>query len=617
MKNHITSYTTSLVPFIENDDATRLQMSSNQIQQSLPLANAEIPLVQTGYENIFHSFYTHYARKRGQIDELTLNNGIIIYEDNDYDLVDTNWKMLPRVDKESDMYITNFEPGDITIKDIMSENGVLKYGKNLLTMITPYYGYNYEDAIIISENIVSGNNKISSYHMEKIYIFVHQNEVLVSLSKDGYDPLPKTGTTLKKDDVIAIIKEIDYGQLSSLFKKPITEKFEKDNGIVYELKLYPNVWDKSIRDWDLFVKRYLDKIDNALDEFLEKYKDIFDKDDLLKFIYRNKLDIAKQAKTKRQHKKFKYKKDFFPGIIIELTILYTENLNVGDKFANRHGNKGVVSTIIAEKDLPRLEDGRTPDIIINPLGIISRMNIGQLKELYLATLVDHVKKIMMDELGKGNIDKVKNIILDVVGNLDNTKTKWVMKQTKDQLENITPKFLKSIVENFYVIQPPFESASFENIKKLMIKYNSTVHHKIFDPISKKTIANSANGNGILCGYMYWMKLLHMAKEKFSARSISTYSYKTMQPIGGRKNNGGQRFGEMETWCLAAYDALYNLDETMTIKSDAIDQKYKYIANTLKGIKVDEYVRNNNKKETETYNLLKNYLRIIGTDLVDK
>jgi DNA-directed RNA polymerase subunit beta len=281
---------------------------------------------------------------------------------------------------------------------------------------------------------------------------------------------------------------------------------------------------------------------------------------------------------------------------------------VGDKIGNRHGNKGVITKIVPQNEMPQLKDGRFVDICINPLGIISRMNVGQVFETNLAMSLNDIK-IKLTKMISENKDQteIKKYLLKYIKILDNTKENWYYKQFKSQLKD-------SVIDNDFIktlslIEPPFESSSIEKVLEAMKYTNTPSEYKLFDPVNKEFILNP-----ICVGFLYFFRMVHIAEHKISARGISSYNRKTLQPTAGRKAHGGQRCGEMETNCLIGHGALKNLNEFMTTKSDCIDLKNQYIKSVIDSnyIKDETYL----SSIPETVNLLKNYLLVAGLDMND-
>jgi len=302
--------------------------------------------------------------------------------------------------------------------------------------------------------------------------------------------------------------------------------------------------------------------------------------------------------------KYKQKREKILGMHIEIFGIHFRKVKVGDKMANRHGNKGVISRIVPHDKMPQLEDGRHLDICINPLGIISRMNIGQLYELHLAMSVNDLKLNMLNMLKNGKKqEEIKKYLLDYIKIIDKTENSWYSKQFEEKLPELID---EDFINELTIIQAPFESCTLDDVRKALKYTGSKFKYKLFDPLSKEYLMNE-----IAVGYLYFFRMVHIADEKLAARGIGAYARRTLQPLGGRKNKGGQRCGEMETACLIAHDAPNNLFEFLTTKSDCIDLKNNYIRNFIEAGLFDQSLELDTVPES--VKLLNSYLTVIGVD----
>jgi DNA-directed RNA polymerase subunit beta len=255
-----------------------------------------------------------------------------------------------------------------------------------------------------------------------------------------------------------------------------------------------------------------------------------------------------------------------------------------------------------------MEDGKYVDICISPLSVISRMNLGQIFELHLGMSLVDLKRQLVNMLTEGKSqEELKKYILDYIKIIDNTEGNWYYKQFEEQL-NITT-VDETFIYKLSVVEPPFESSSAEMILKALEYTNTPSEYKMFDSISNRWVLNP-----IAVGYMYFFKMIHIAETKLAGRGIGVYNKRTLQPLGGRKNRGGQRCGEMETACLIAHGSTYNLHEFLTTKSDCTDLKNDYIRSVVES----EFIR---KPETldkvpESVKLFDKYLQVIGLDSKD-
>lgn len=620
------SVSVSMIPFLEHDDQTRLQMASSQMRQSINLAEFDQPLIQSGCEGIYsdYTYFIRKARKDGEIIYLDSTWLFVMYHDKDYDIYNiANRKTYVENIDIINVYVKcgdKVKKGDILAESNFCRDGKINFGKNLLTAIMPYYGYNYEDAIVISDRLVN-DDVFTSVHFIDLSFVLPSDKILLSLEKDFYKPLPNPRPNIefeelgkdeayynkKKRELIltgqpyAILKEISDNPLNyySIFEDKLPLLSKKDI-LVTNVNIYPNEYNTSINQYKDWVEKKFESQLKSERKIQEMIFSSLTKDDAVRFIKDRGLD-------KFSHRgKFKLKGDLINGMLISIHGVYTRKIQIGDKIGNRHGNKGVISKIVPHEMMPRLPDGRNADIIINPLGTLSRMNVGQLFELHLGMSVrdlkENIKKMVENEVSQ---DKIKKYFLDYIDIIDNTNGKWYFKQVYEQLKNIP--IDSEFIEDIFVIQPPFESVSYEKLHEACNYTSTELEYSIFDPVSNINLVNP-----IAVGIMYFFRMVHIAEGRLAARGIGSYTKRTMQPPGGRKHHGGQRCGEMETCCFISHDGMSNLFEVLTTKSDCIDLKNRYIRETigsefLKEATVDDIT-------PESVKLLKSYLTIIGIDI---
>jgi len=606
-----------MVPFLRNNDQTRLQMASSQMRQSIMLYNFEQPMIKSGCENLYTDFtqFIKRAKRDGEIVYVDSNYVMIMYNNGEFDLIDVSLRKIYVENLDMmEVYVSEgmkVKKGDIIAESQFCKNGEINIGKNLLTAIMPKEGYNYEDGIIISDRLVE-ENIFTSVHVKDLSFTILENKVLLSLDSNKYKPLPKPyycqeDNLRKKYDFIphgkpyAILKEIprDPLEFHSIFKEEIP-LIVNHHLFVTDVDVYVNNYNKTIPQYVTWVediqKKQIEeqnKIQNIIFERIPKSQ-------ATQFIRDHNLDKFSYEG------KYKIKGEEINGMFVQMSAIYLRNIEVGDKIGNRHGNKGVISKILPLKEMPQLEDGRHVDICINPLGIISRMNVGQVFEANLAMslndLKQDLKKKIIDKLDQ---NEIKKYLLDYIKIIDNTNEKWYSNQFKEQLTEI--EIDEKFINQLTLIQPPFESSNSEMILEAM-KYTKTkAEYKIFDPSLKQHLLNS-----ICVGFIYFFRMVHIAEHKLAARGIAMYNRKTLQPPGGRKNQGGQRLGEMESNCLIGHGALQNLSEFITTKSDCIDLKNQYIKSTIDSTYIKD--ESNLSKIPETVNLLKNYLLVVGLDM---
>ena len=585
----------SMTPFLKHDDQTRLQMASSQMRQAIMLKEFDTPLISSGCEGLYTNYtqFVKVAKKSGEVVHIDKNYIIVIYDDKESEIFDIRYRKI--YVEHMDFMNIYVNPGDkVKAGDILAEsnfckNGNINIGKNLLTGTMVYYGNNYEDGIVISDRLVK-EDVLTSIHYKDLSFTLTPDKVLLSLKKDEYKPLPEELETIKAGDSYAILKKLNSDEYYSVFSESIPLVARK-NFIISEVNLYCNEY----KEW---VDARVEKQQDTEKDLQKILRQVMSKDEAMKTIKQHGLDKFSFVG------KYKRKRERINGLHIEMYGVHFRRIKVGDKMANRHGNKGVISRIVPHNKMPQLPDGRHMDICINPLGIISRMNIGQLYEMHLSLAVDSLKELILNML-KSNLKQklIKEFLLNFIKIIDCTNDKWYSEQFSEQLpKTVTEEF----IQNFTIIQPPFQSCRLEQVEEAM-KYTGTeFKYKIYDPLSKVHLHNR-----IATGFIYFFRMVHIAEEKLAARGIGAYARRTLQPLGGRKNKGGQRCGEMETACLIGHDAPCNLHEFLTTKSDCIDLKNNYIRNLIESNLTD------NSKELdmvpESVKLLNSYLTVIGVD----
>lgn len=656
----IISLSTSLIPFLEHNDANRALMGSNMQRQATPLLIPEKPLVGTGMERMIAIDYgvTVMAKRGGFIKSVDASRIIIKVNENeiDHDEVGIDIYKLIKYIRSNQNTCINQKPivcvGDYVNKnDIIADGpatdlGELSLGQNLLVAFMPWNGYNFEDSIILSEELIK-KNKLTSVHIEEFVCMIRDSKVapeeitsdipnisdsiLKNLDEFG---IVKLGTYVKQGDILVgkITKKIDsqvspeerllhaiFGEKAlnvenSSLKVPTGVK-----GTVIDIQMFNRYgMDKDKKTIELENIRFKNDKDIFNDEFeilrselfdeiyflllkyhlkhdddifyddiikvdLDKYRYIFFKDQRVKWqIYLKKLDIEKLykrylKKIKILEEKYKEGDDLPPGVIkvIKISIAMKKQIQIGDKLSGRHGNKGVVSIIAPIEDMPYLNTGKTIDVILNPLGVPSRMNIGQLFETHLGWAMKMLgEKLhnMMQNFNEEhlNIRKMLNEIYN-------------MKKLNIDFDNISKDDLRGFLKNLFC-GIPIATPVFSGIKESEIKNFFKLAGL---PESGKTILYDGRtgmqfDQKITVGYQYLMKLNHLIDDKMHARATGAYSLISQQPLGGKAQFGGQRFGEMEVWALEAYGAAYTLQEMLTIKSDDITGRTKIYKNIIDG-----------------------------------
>jgi DNA-directed RNA polymerase subunit beta len=478
----IVSVAASLIPFLEHDDANRALMGSNMQKQAVPCIIPEAPLVATGVEEqaAKDTGRLILAKEKGVVTAVDANKIIVKNENgkkDEYTLSNfarTNsfsvFHHRPSVDLNQKV-----GKGDVLADVSSSDRGQIAIGQNALVAFMSWSGSNYEDAIIISERMVR-DSKLTSIHIEEFSVDVRDTKLGPEVTTHD---IPNVGESklknLDEEGIVRIGAEIRTGDI--LVGK-ITPKGETQ--LTPEERLLRSIFGEKARD----VKDSSLRVEGG-----KKGRVI-----RVKVFSRDKGEINESGVIKR--------------IFIEVAQL--RNITVGDKLAGRHGNKGVISIILPMEDMPRMKDGTPVDVVLTPLGVPSRMNLGQILELHLGMTA--------------------NIL------------------------------------NYQAIVPPFAGASDteikEELKKAGINENGKI--KLYDGRT-----GDAFHQDIAVGYMYMLKLHHMVEDKIHMRSIGPYSLINQQPLGGKAQNGGQRFGEMEVWALLGHGAAHTLREVLTIKSDDI------------------------------------------------
>jgi len=493
------SVASGLIPFLENDDANRAQMGSNMQKQAVPLIYPEVPLVGTGLEEVVakNSGQVIYAKDNGKVLKADGSNIIVKYN-SDKKVTNYSLKIFERTNQYTCLHqIPKVRPGQSVKKgDILAEGGSinkgrLSLGKNILVAFIPWRGYTFEDATIISERLVK-EDIFSSVYIEDFFCDVRET---------------KLGPEITTPDIPGVSEE----RLKDL----------DEEGIVrVGAMVGPN---------DILVGKISPKGE----------ADLSAEERLLRAIFGEKAREVKDTSLRMEHGKrgrvigikvFSREDghNLEPGIIkrIRVRVAQLRKIQVGDKLSGRHGNKGVVSKIASIEEMPFLEDGTPVDIILNPLSVISRMNIGQILETHLG--------MACNKLG-------------------------------------------------YLAETPALSGAKEvDIKEELKKAGLPEDGKVtlIDPKTGEPFKEK-----ITVGYIYIMKLIHMVEDKIHARSVGPYSLITQQPLGGKAQFGGQRFGEMEVWALEGYGAAYTLQEMLTIKSDDVSGRAAAYEAILKGEKI--------------------------------
>ncbi len=494
------SVATSLIPFLENDDANRALMGANMQRQAVPVIKTESPIVGTGleYKAAKDSGAVVIARKAGVVKKVSASRIVLATDDGEiitYPLLKfmrsnqgTCYNQRPIVKVGE-----RIEADTIIADGPSTDNGELALGRNVLVAFMPWEGYNYEDAILISEKIV-------------------KEDVFTSIHIEEYE-CEARDTKLGPEEITRDIPNVSEEMLKNL----------DDQGVIRV--------GAEVRPDDILVGKVTPKGETELTP----------EERLLRAIFGEKAREVRDSSLRVPHgeagkivavKRFSRENgdELPPGVnrLVRVYIAQKRKISEGDKMAGRHGNKGVISRILPEEDMPFLNDGTPVQIVLNPLGVPSRMNIGQILECHMG---------------------------------------WVAKEL-----------------GFKIATPIFDGAAEDDINELRLKANIPMN-------GKARLRDGRTGepfdHEVTVGYVYMLKLAHLVDDKIHARSIGPYSLVTQQPLGGKAQFGGQRFGEMEVWALEAYGAAYTLQEILTVKSDDVVGRLKTYESIVKGDNIPE------------------------------
>ncbi|MGX7589538.1 DNA-directed RNA polymerase subunit beta [Candidatus Vidania fulgoroideorum] len=569
------------IPFMEHNDANRSLMGSNMQRQSITSITKQNSIISTGLESIVPKDlkYIYSLKKKPlyldskRIIILKLIKNIKIFKIILFD------KFLCSNQKNIINNNINLKKNEIFNDNSNTLDKKLSLGKNVLASFMFYKGYNFEDSIIVSEELVN-NDFFTTLHTEKLEFDFSNNDLKnvkknkVYIRKENYKKLNKKGIAKEgyyfypNDIIISKVEkkktlnlypeEKLLSSLKNIKKNKYKEKFIKiPNGVsgkLIKVEYIYNIKIKKEKFCYLIIKK---NILNEIKKTKNKYK---------KIILKNRIIYIKNKINKKKKKKKKLKKIIF-------TFAEKRKLSIGDKMSGRHGNKGVVSKILPSEEMPYLKDGTKIQIILNPLGVPSRMNIGQIYELKIGLTMFLLKKIIKYKKNK------KKILFNTI-----------------PFEGLNEKYIKEINERFI---------NKELIKKFGIDKN-VEKVRMYDGKTGKKYKKK-----ISFGYMYFMKLHHISYNKIHARSIGPYSLITQQPLKGKSKFGGQRFGEMEVWALSAYGAAYTLQEMITLKSDDVKGRKINYTNISLGIKEKKYYL------PESFNTLVSELKALCIDVIAK
>jgi len=673
----LVSVAASLIPFLENDDANRALMGSNMQRQAVPLVRGEAPLVGTGMERVTarDSGAVVICRRDGVVDHVD-SERIIVRVESDHSgvlsrEVGADIYTLTKFKRSNQNTCINQKPlvragdrvaqGDVLADGPCTDHGELALGRNVLVAFLPWRGYNFEDAILVSENLVK-EDYYTSIHIEEFEIEARDTKLgpeeitrdIPNISESFLRNLDESGVfrigATTKPGEILVGKVTPKGETTlTPEEKLLRAIFGEKAGDVRDASLYcPPGIEGTVVDVKIFCrkgaekderhkaieaaqvarleKNLADEIRILTDERLKRLTDLLggktlaadlhdektnkrlltrgttltremiekistrnlkrlklaDKDPLLiekideiEEMTSRQIDVLRKI-TDERIAKFKKGDELPPGVIklVKVYIAMKRKLSVGDKMAGRHGNKGVIAKIVPEEDMPYSPDGTSVEIVLNPLGVPSRMNVGQILETHLGwaskELGRKVAKLLDDST---RAEALRKWLKEIFGQTPVWRS--ISELEDDVLLNVAESFRKGIP----VATPVFDGARESEIRHLlaMSELPTSGKVKLFDGMTGEPFAQP-----VTVGYIYMMKLSHLVDDKIHARSIGPYSLITQQPLGGKAQFGGQRFGEMEVWALEAYGAAHILQELLTAKSDDVYGRAKIYEAIVKG-----------------------------------
>ena len=556
------SVATSMIPFLQNDDANRALMGSNMQRQAVPLLRTEAPAVGTGIEgkSAVDSGVCVVAKHAGVVERSASNEIIIKRDDNGakdvYHLIKFSRSNQSNCYNQKPLVYKNdhVEAGEVIADGPSTSNGEIALGKNPLIGFMTWEGYNYEDAVLLSERLV----------MEDVYTSVHIEEYEAEARDTKLGPeeitrdVPGVGDDALKDlderGIIRIGAEVRAGDI--LVGK-VTPKGETE--LTAEERLLRAIFGEKARE----VR------DTSLKVPHGAYGVIID---AKVFTRENGDELA-------------------PGVnqTVRIYIAQKRKISVGDKMAGRHGNKGVVSRVLPVEDMPFLPNGRPLDIVLNPLGVPSRMNIGQVLEMHLSLACKALGFNISTPVFEGANEVDIMDTLEIANDYVNTSWEEFEEKYKDTLKPEVMDYLGSHLEH----RELWKGVPLRRDGKVRLRDGRTGEY--FD-------------SPVTIGHMHYLKLHHLVDDKIHARSTGPYSLVTQQPLGGKAQFGGQRFGEMEVWALEAYGASYTLQEILTVKSDDVVGRVKTYEAIIKGENIPE------PGIPESFKVLLKELQSLGLDV---
>ena len=666
----VVSVSSSLIPFLEHDDANRALMGSNMQRQAVPLVKTEAPIVGTGMERVVarDSGLTILAKKDGVVEDLDATRLVICYESEGDEVPEVEIYKLIKWRKSNQNTTFTQKPvvqvgqkvkkGQVLADGPSSSQGEIALGRNILVAFMPWRGYNFEDSIVISERLVR-DDVFTSIHIEEFECIARETKLgKEEITRD----IPNVGEeALENLDESGIVKIGAYVKPGDILVGKVTPKGETQ--LSPEEKLLraifgekaSDVKDTSLRvppgiegiviDAKIFTRKGVEKNARAKEiEEREIAKLLKDQEDYLEVVRRSTLkrlelhlvgkpsattfkdsqgevliekgvpitaevlariplhkvrelvsgerrrkdpvveDILRTYEVKVEEinrlfeeriNRLKKGDELPPGVlkVVKVYVAMKRKLQPGDKMAGRHGNKGVVSKVVPIEDMPYLEDGTPIDMILSPLGVPSRMNIGQILETHLGWASKELGRKVAAMAKAYQVEAVKEMLKEIFS--PEELEEFLKDKTDEEILELAATFEDGIP----VATPVFDGAKESQIKHWLrlAGLNETGQATLYDGMTGEPFREP-----VTVGYMYMLKLHHLVDDKIHARSTGPYSLITQQPLGGKAQFGGQRLGEMEVWAMEAYGAAYALQEFLTVKSDDVTGRTRMYERIVKG-----------------------------------
>ena len=665
----VVSVSSSLIPFLEHDDANRALMGSNMQRQAVPLIRTEAPLVGTGMEKVVarDSGLVIRAEKDGVVEDLDATRLVVRYEgENGDEIPEVKIYKLIKWRKSNQNTTFTQKPvvkigqrvkkGEVLADGPSCSLGEIALGRNVLVAFMPWRGYNFEDSIIISERLVK-DDVFTSIHIEEFECVARETKLgKEEITRD----IPNVGEeALERLDESGIIKIGSYVKPGDILVGKVTPKGETQ--LSPEEKLLraifgekaSDVKDTSLRvppgiegivvDAKVFTRKGVEKDARAKEiEDREIAKLLKDQEDFLEVLRRSTLkrlekyltgktaaatieirgekviekgepitaevlariplskvrelvtggrkkdpvveDILRDYETKEAEIRKQFEErinrlkkgdELSPGVlkVVKVFVAMKRKLQPGDKMAGRHGNKGVVSKVVPVEDMPYLPDGTPVDMVLSPLGVPSRMNIGQILETHLGWASKELGRKVAELAKAYQVEAVKQLLAEIFS------PEELKEFLKDKTDEEILEFAATFEDGIPVASPVFDGAKEPQIKRWLklAGLSETGQTVLYDGMTGEPFREP-----VTVGYMYMLKLHHLVDDKIHARSTGPYSLITQQPLGGKAQFGGQRLGEMEVWAMEAYGAAYALQEFLTVKSDDVTGRTRMYERIVKG-----------------------------------